>query len=155
MGFSLSPVRPVSPARDLVLLLARIGLGVVFIAHGWQKHTGGVDATTQAFTGMGIPAPRISAYFATYVELVGGAALIAGVLTTVVGVLLAVDMVGAFVFVHAGKGVLASNGGWELVGALGLLSLVLVVVGPGRASVDAWIGRAPSRSAVASSRVTA
>ena len=59
--------------RDLAALVARVALGIVFVAHGWQKlNTNGLDATTAGFEGMGIPFPTFSAYFATFVELVGG-----------------------------------------------------------------------------------
>ncbi|WP_202865914.1 DoxX family protein [Kribbella turkmenica] len=124
-------------ARDLVLLLSRIGLGVVFIAHGWQKfQTNGLDRTAAGFEQIGVPAPTLSAYYATGIELLGGVALILGVLTPVAGVLLALDMVGALAFVHLSNGVFVANGGWELVAALGLLSLTLAAVGSGRVSVD-------------------
>ena len=132
-------------ARDLVLLLSRIGLGVVFIAHGWQKfQTNGLDRTAAAFEQMGVPAPTLSAYYATGIELLGGAALILGVLTPVVGVLLALNMVGALVFVHLSNGIFVANGGWELVGVLGLLSLTLAVVGAGRVSLDNIFSRSSS-----------
>ncbi|WP_433169123.1 DoxX family protein [Kribbella sp. CA-247076] len=137
-------------ARDLVLLLSRIGLGVVFIAHGWQKfQTNGLDRTAAGFEQMGVPAPTLSAYYATGIELLGGAALILGVLTPVVGVLLALDMVGALAFVHLSNGVFVSEGGWELVAALGLLSLTLAVVGAGRFSVDNLLTPSSRRQAVA------
>ena len=69
--------RPVHASRDLILLIARVGLGVVFIAHGWQKYrTNGIDGTATGFDQMGVPAPTLSAYYATAVELIGGAALI-------------------------------------------------------------------------------
>jgi putative oxidoreductase len=132
-------------ARDLVLLLSRIGLGVVFIAHGWQKfQTNGLDRTAAGFEQMGVPAPTLSAYYATGIELLGGVALILGVLTPAVGVLLALDMVGALVFVHLSNGVFVANGGWELVGVLGLLSLTLAVVGAGRISLDNIFSRSTS-----------
>jgi putative oxidoreductase len=135
-------------ARDLVLLLSRIGLGVVFIAHGWQKfQTNGLDRTAAAFEQMGVPAPTLSAYYATGIELLGGIALILGVLTPVVGVLLTLDMVGALVFVHLSNGIFAANGGWELVGVLGLLSLTLAVVGAGRVSLDNIFTRSSSGGA--------
>lgn len=129
--------RPVHAARDLVLLIARAGLGVVFIAHGWQKFsTNGLDGTAAGFEKMGVPAPTLSAYYAAAVELIGGAALVLGVLTTVAGVLLALDMVGAFLFVHMSNGVFVATGGWELVVILGLFSLAVAAVGAGRFSVD-------------------
>lgn len=139
--------RPVNASRDLVLLVARIGMGVIFIAHGWQKYNqNGLDGTAAGFTNMGIPQPTISAYFATFVELVGGAALIVGALTTLFGLLLAVDMAGAFLFVHRENGVFAADGGWELVVALGLLALTVAAVGAGRFSLDNLFRKAPNRS---------
>ena len=136
-------------ARDLVLLISRIGLGVVFIAHGWQKfHTNGLDKTAAAFEQMGVPAPTLSAYYATGIELLGGVALILGVLTPVAGVLLALDMAGALAFVHLSNGVFAADGGWELVGVLGLLSLTLAAVGAGRVSLDSIFTRSTTRATV-------
>jgi putative oxidoreductase len=134
-------------ARDLVLLLSRVGLGVVFLAHGWQKfRTNGLDGTAAAFDKMGVPAPTLSAYYATAVELLGGVALIIGVLTPVVGVLLALDMLGALAFVHLSNGVFVADGGWELVAILGLLSLTLAVVGAGRFSLDKLFTRTSGRT---------
>ncbi|GAA1716795.1 DoxX family protein [Kribbella yunnanensis] len=137
-------------AQDLVLLIARIGVGIVFVAHGWQKvQTNGLDATAQAFQGMGVPSPTLSAYYAAGAELIAGGALILGVLTPIAGVLLTLDMVGAFLFVHMSNGVFASDGGWELVATLGLAALTIGVVGPGRFSLDRLIIRTPARESVA------
>ena len=127
-----------SPWRsDVALLIARIALGVVFVAHGAQKvFTWGVSGTAEAFAGMGVPAPQASALFAAVVELVAGAALLLGLAPPVVGLLLALDMLGAFVLVHAPNGVFVDAGGDELVAALGAGALVLAAVGAGRLSVD-------------------
>ncbi len=144
-----------APARDLVLLLARVGIGVVFIAHGWQKlFTNGIEGTAGFFSSVGVPLPTASAWFAALVELVGGAALVLGLGTLVVGVLLALQMLGAYVFVHAGNGLFVTESGWELVLALGAAALVLAAVGPGRYSLDHVLdgrrrgaGRSSSRAA--------
>ena len=126
-----------APARDLALLIARIGLGVVFIAHGWQKLvTNGVDGTAGFFASVGVPLPTLSAWIATLVELVGGGLLVLGLAVPVAGLVLAADMVGAWLFVHRGSGVFVADGGWELVLALGVGSLVLAAVGAGRYSID-------------------
>ncbi|MER7333139.1 MULTISPECIES: DoxX family protein [unclassified Micromonospora] len=123
--------------RDVAMLLARIGVGIVFFAHGWQKLvTNGVDGTAAFFDQAGVPLPTVSAWFATGVELLGGAALILGAVVPIAGVLLALDMLGAFIFVHAGKGLFVDKGGYELVLALGAASLLLAAVGAGRLSVD-------------------
>ncbi|ACZ89952.1 DoxX family protein [Streptosporangium roseum] len=122
---------------DLAALIARLVLGVVFIAHGWQKlSSGGIDATTAGFATMGVPMPRVAATFAILVELGGGILLLLGLLTPLVGFLIAVDMLGAFIFAHMGKGVFVSEGGFELVGALGSAALLLAAGGAGRFSLD-------------------
>lgn len=128
--------------KDLALLLARVGVGIIFIAHGWQKITeGGIGGTAKGFETMGVPAPTISAGYATVVELVGGAALILGALLPLVGLLLFLDMAGAFVFVHMSHGLFADKGGFELVLALGAAALLLGALGSGRYGLDTWLGR--------------
>lgn len=130
-----------SPAiQDVVLLIARIGLGTVLIAHGWQKlDEQGLDGTAAGFDSMGIPLPVAAAHFATWVELVGGGLLVVGLLTPLVGLLVVGDMAGAFWFTHREAGIFAADGGWELVAMIGLLALTLAGAGAGRLSVDGWI----------------
>ena len=123
--------------RDAVALVARIGLGVVFIAHGWQKlNTFGLDGTAASFEAMNIPVPTASAYFATFVELVGGGALVLGIFTPIAGLLLFADMLGAAFLVHFENGVFATENGYELVVALGVGALMLAAFGAGRISID-------------------
>lgn len=85
---------------------------------------------------MGVPLPTVSAVFAAVVELVGGLALLAGAATVVAGLLVVLDMLGAFVLVHIGNGVFVADGGFELVGVIAAAALLLVAAGPGRYSVD-------------------
>jgi putative oxidoreductase len=126
-----------STARDLALLVTRVAVGVVFLAHGWQKlFTNGIDGTAAFFDQAGVPAATASAWFAALVELAGGAALIAGLAVPAAGVLLLVDMIGAFAFVHAGSGLFVDGGGYEFVLVLGAAALALAAVGAGRFSVD-------------------
>jgi putative oxidoreductase len=127
---------------NLAQLIARIGLGYVFFAHGWQKfHDNGVAGVAGGFRKMGVPAPEASAYYATYAELIGGAALILGLFTGLVGLLLFADMVGAFATVHVHNGVFVNEGGYELVVALGAGVLLLAVIGAGKISIDGLIGK--------------
>ncbi|MEU5882090.1 DoxX family protein [Spirillospora sp. NPDC047279] len=134
-------MRPQSLFYDVVALLARIAVGVVFIAHGWQKIEAGITATGRQFDDMGVPAPTGAAAYAAFVELLGGAALIAGVGLPVAGAFLFLDMAGAFVFVHADQGLMLVDGdkvgyGYELVLVLGLTSLLFAAGAGGRLSVD-------------------
>jgi putative oxidoreductase len=139
------------PLYDVVAVLARLGVGVVFIAHGWQKIDAGVDATGRTFDSLGVPLPTAAAVYSAFVELLGGAALIAGLGLPVTGILLFLDMAGAFVFVHADQGLFMVDGttvqnGYELVLALGMASLVFAAGGGGRLTLDQWvIGRRDRR----------
>ncbi|MEJ3653645.1 DoxX family protein [Actinomycetes bacterium KLBMP 9759] len=133
--------------RDVALLVSRLVLGIVLVAHGWQKVvTNGIGGTSRAFEGMGVPVPPVAATYAAVVELVGGALLIVGAATALVGVLVVLDMLGAAVIVHLSNGVFASDGGWELVGVIAAAAIALAATGAGRFSVD---GALAARSAEA------
>jgi putative oxidoreductase len=119
--------------NDVVLLAARVVVGGIFVAHGWQKYDQGFAGTEQFLGGLGVPQPAIAAQAATYVELVGGALLILGLFAPVVGVLLAAQMAGAIWYAHRTTEVFVDQGGWELAAALGVSALVLA---PGRFTLD-------------------
>jgi putative oxidoreductase len=132
------------PLYDVVAVLARLGVGIVFMAHGWQKIEAGITATGRTFDDLGVPLPTAAAVYSAFVELLGGAALIAGLGLPVTGALLFIDMAGAFVFVHADQGLFVVDGatvqnGYELVVALGMASLLFAAGGGGRLTVDQWI----------------
>lgn len=132
---------PPAILRDLGLLAARIILGIVLVAHGWQKfHDWTISGVTGNFTKMGIPAAHLSALFAASVELVGGILLILGLLTPLVALLVVADMLGAFLYVHGKHGIFIDQGGWELVGVIGACALALLG-GAGRLSLDGLLGR--------------
>ncbi|GAA1575256.1 DoxX family protein [Actinomadura kijaniata] len=125
---------------DAGLLVGRLALGVIFIAHGWQKLTDtGHSGVTAMFKGLGIPMPSVAALFATWVELLGGVALIVGLLVPVAGVLLALNMLGALWYVHLDKGLFAAEGGYEFVLVLGATAVLLACTGAGRFSLDALV----------------
>lgn len=136
--------KPLPPAlQDVALLVARLLLGTVLIAHGWQKASDlGVSAVADGFDAMGIPAPLAAAWFATAVELGAGVLLLLGLLTPLAGVLVALDMAGAWWFAHREAGVFAAEGGWELVAVIGAGAVVVAALGAGRLSADrALFGR--------------
>jgi putative oxidoreductase len=136
-----------APLHDLAVLVARVAIGVIFVAHGWQKVADmGLNGTADAFDQMGVPLPTLSAWFAGLVELIGGAALVVGFAVPVFGTLLALDMLGAFLIVHAGNGLYIANNGFELVLALGAAALLFAAIGAGRFSLDYLIAPKLSRS---------
>ncbi|MCC5577909.1 DoxX family protein [Microtetraspora sp. AC03309] len=118
----------------VVALIGRSVLGVIFVTHGWEKYSNGVEATSEQFATAGIPMPGVSAMFAILAELGGGSLLILGLLTSVVGVAVSMVAAGAFLYVHVPHG--SGEGGLELVLALGALALVIAVAGPGWLSLD-------------------
>ncbi|MGR6091477.1 DoxX family protein [Brevibacterium sp. CSND-B09] len=124
-------------ARDIITLIARIGLGAIFIAHGWQKfNEWTIAGTSDSFAQMGVPMADIAAPVATFVELIGGALLILGALTPIVGFLLAANVIGALIIVHLTPTPFVDQGGWELVASLAAGALLIAAAGPGRLSVD-------------------
>ena len=117
--------------RDLTILLARLVVGVTFVLHAYQKFVlNGISGVGAGFEQMGIPMPVVAAGFTATVELLGGLALILGVLMPVAGVLLAAVMLGALVTAHASAGFFATDGGFEYVLVLAATALALGFSGP-------------------------
>lgn len=129
------------PARDVALLIVRIVLGVIVIAHGAQKvFSYGIGGTAASFAQMGVPLPPVSAVVTVVIELVGGVLLLVGFATAVAGLFVALEMLAAALLVHVSHGIFAADNGWELVGAIGAAALALAAVGPGRFSIDHAVG---------------
>ena len=136
-------------ARDLVLLLARIGLGIIMIAHAklmWDFGGGSLAGVGGLFTQSGVPLPSITGPANVLFEFVGGVAMIIGLGVPIVGVLMALNMVGAWVLVHTSPLFSMDHNGPELVITLALLSLVLAVTGSGRFGLDHLVVRRLSRT---------
>lgn len=130
-----------SPVESAGLLIARIILGLVLIAHGWQKFNEWTLAgTTEAFTGMGVPVAGIAAPIAAIIELIGGILILIGLVTRIAAALVALQMVGAGIWGgHFGSGVMVANNGWELVMVIAAVSVILFTAGPGQYAVDRFI----------------
>ncbi|WP_336207494.1 DoxX family protein [Nonomuraea sp. LPB2021202275-12-8] len=121
---------------DIAALIARVIIGVIFIAHGWKKWQGGLGATAEGFAESGVPMPQVAAAFTTVAETVGGAMLILGLAVRLAALALLVVTIGAFIFVHAPNGIFVQEGGWEFVGALSAASLLFLALGGGRLGLD-------------------
>jgi putative oxidoreductase len=113
----------------------RIIVGIVFLAHGWQKVGMGIHGVA-GFLGMiGIPVPSLAAGVLIAVELLGGIALILGLATRWLAILLAFDMLVAILAVHLKNGFFMPQG-FEFTLTLLAASIALALTGSGAASVD-------------------
>lgn len=127
-----------STTKEIALLISRVLLGVILIAHGWDKFSiTGLEGITGFFDSIGVPAASIAAPVVGAVELIGGIMILLGAFTRIVAVIVALVMLGAAVFAHISFGIFVANGGWELVGAIGAGMLALFAVGAGAWSIDA------------------
>jgi putative oxidoreductase len=142
------PARGLPSSPSLALLVLRLAFGAIFIAHGAQKvFIFGFEGTSGSFAEMGVPLASIAGPAVGLLELIGGAFLVLGLGTRIVGVLLAIDMVVAAVLVHLPSGIFASEGGYELTLALAAAALALALAGAGRVSLDALLVRRRTVSA--------
>jgi putative oxidoreductase len=123
---------PLNP--DAALLIVRVVLGIIMLYHGWAKVTD-LGGTIEGFSGMGVPIPALTATFAMVAEVGGGLLLLLGVLTDIAGLLVAIDMLGAIIFVHAKNGFAVTDNGFEWPLALLAMALGIALAGPGRYAV--------------------
>lgn len=130
---------------DLGLLLIRVALAVVLIAHGWQKLQN-MSGTTGFFGFLGLP-PEL-AYVVMIIELVGGFLILLGLFTKEAALAFAAVMVGAIITVKGSNGLMGSEGksGYELELMLLLISLAMSAIGPGRYTVYKLFGSSDLRN---------
>lgn len=128
-------------SRDYGVLLLRVSLGAMFLAHGLllKVVTFGLAGTAGFFVSLGLPAAL--AYLTVFAEILGGILLILGVQTRWVSLALLPILLGAF-WVHAGNGWVfsAPNGGWEYPAYLAVLAVAQALLGDGAHALS------PSRS---------
>jgi putative oxidoreductase len=123
--------------RDLGLLILRLGIGLMFMYHGWPKISGGMATWTKlgAATGnFGITfAPAFWGFMAAFAEFGGGLLLLLGLFFRIASILLTVTMIVAISTKFA-SGVGFSGAAQPI--ELGILFLSLILIGPGRYSFD-------------------
>ena len=130
-------IRLAKPTIDLntapyAVLMLRVSLGVLFIAHGLLKvFVFTLPGTAQFFGSVGLPG--FMAYPVTFVEVVGGAALLVGFYSRWVAIALFPILLVATFNVHWASGWLFTNenGGWEFPAFFGIATLVQFLLGDG------------------------
>jgi putative oxidoreductase len=140
--------------RQWAPLPIRLIIGYGFLAHGWAKLSRGPEGFAKLLEQIGAPLPEATAWVSTFVEILGGLAILAGAFVTVVSIPLIVMMLVAMLTVHLRYGFSAINTigltadgpqfgppGYEinLLYIAGLLALILG--GAGAFSIDKRLAR--------------
>ncbi|TXK45765.1 DoxX family protein [Pontibacter qinzhouensis] len=125
---------------DTGLLLLRLGIGFMFILHGWPKMAGGPDMWEQIGKNMELIGigflPTFWGFMASAAETIGGAFLMLGLLHRPTCILLAITMVIATIrHIAAGDGF----GGYSHALEAAILFSSLYFIGPGKYSLDETI----------------
>ncbi len=138
---SATPDRTSSDAgRDVACLLLRLAIGAVFIGYGLTK-VADIAAVQDYFASLSIPQPGFWAPAITFLELIGGVLLIAGVLTRLLAAVFAVEMAVALVWAKMLQPDYTFTRGYDLDLVMLAGCLALVALGSGRFSVMGWLGR--------------
>src|SRR6516162_4646552 len=140
--------------RQWAPLPLRLIIGFGFMAHGWAKLSRGPEGFARLLEQIGAPLPGVTAWVSTFIEILGGLAILAGALVAVVSIPLIVMMLVAMFTVHLRYGFSAINTigltadgpqfgppGYEvnLLYIAGLLTLILAGAGP--CSIDQLLAR--------------
>jgi putative oxidoreductase len=136
-------------ANDVGLLILRLAVAAVFIAHGWgDVFEAGVSTNIQNYRDAGIPLPALAAPYTAYIQLVGGIVFVFGALTRPLSAGFIVVMAGALLFVHRGEPLVmqpdGSGAGFAFI--MCAASIALLLLGPGRLSIDNLISERRART---------
>jgi putative oxidoreductase len=119
--------------QPLALLVLRLVLGAVMVAHGYQKVHAGVSHVVGNVAHLGLPGWLAYPLVAT--EFLGGMLLIGGLLTRFVSFAMLIDMSVAIWKIHLKNG-LTGDGGFEFPLALAAIAVTLIFFGAGPIALD-------------------
>ena len=119
--------------QPAVPFLLRVVLGAIFIAHGFQKISGGMHEFTHTVGRLGFPAPPVFAWAAALSEFLGGICVLVGLFTRWAALAIAAVMLVAVTQVHLHQGLV---GGYEYPLMLLTVATAVVLMGAGPASFD-------------------
>lgn len=141
---TLNRARPAAP------LVLRVILGALIVWHGIDKFDTGIPMIEDMFRMWGVPAPGLTAPLTAVVEIAAGAMLVLGLGTRLAAMALGVVLAGALVYVKWDLGIISSGPmpGAELDLALFAGLIAVIVLGPGRVSLDHRLGIERGETAV-------
>lgn len=123
---------------SLGLLVIRLALGSMLVAHGCNKTfgPGGLRGTAGWFESLGLRPARLHAVVAATTEIAAGTMLALGLVTPLACTAFVGLMVVAALTDHRGKGYFVFKGGNEYTVLVALVAAGLAAAGPGEVSLD-------------------
>jgi putative oxidoreductase len=142
MNILLTAASKTESDSSLSLLILRITIAIVFMAHGSQKLFSwfggyGLEGTGQWMESIGLSPGYLMALLAGSGEFFGGLLLLFGLLTRASSLVLAITMFVAIFSVHFANGFFMSANGYEFAFVLLGASVALMFSGAGKYSLDA------------------
>lgn len=124
---------------DWALFFLRLGVGIIFAAHGLQKLAGafggpGIPGVTEMMKGLGFTSPLVWAWILAVSETLGGIFLFLGILPRFSAAVIAVVMIVAIMKVHLPNGFFMSQKGFEYQFLILMVCLSIIIMGAGRFS---------------------
>src|SRR5918997_6693607 len=149
--------RQLGRLAGLTPVVVRVIVGFLMFAHGVDKLSGGAAGIAgfgEFLSSAGLPAGLLLAWFVTLLELVGGAMLILGLLSRVMAGLMTVKLLVAITVVSGARGLLSGEQGVGFERDLAYIAgfLVVLLLGPGRPSLDHLLGFEEARPALIPTR---
>jgi putative oxidoreductase len=125
---------------DLALLILRLALGAVFLAHGYNHVFGGgkIAGTGRWFESLGMKPGRLHAWLASLTEIGAGVLLLAGFLMPLAGAGVVGTMLVAWITNHRKNGffIFRPGEGYEYVMSLTAGGCAIGMLGAGKWSLD-------------------
>jgi putative oxidoreductase len=133
-----------SSLQSPFLLVVRLYWGWQLAQSGWGKlHN--IEKVTEFFTSLGLPMPGFTAHFIASLEFVGGILLILGLASRLIAVALTINLIMAYIIADhdALMSIFSDPDKFYAAAPYTFLfaSLLVLIFGPGRFSVDALISR--------------
>jgi putative oxidoreductase len=123
--------------QPLALLVLRLVIGAVMIAHGYPKVFGGLQHHVHMVSNLGLPGWL--AYVSAFAEFGGGILLVIGFCTRCAALAVLIDISVAIWKVHWRNG-FTGQGGYEFTLSLAAIAFALIFFGAGPISLDAIRG---------------
>ena len=129
-------MRVLERSQPVALLVVRLVLGAIMVAHGYGKVFKNLHHFAQMVGGMGLPAWL--GYVAAFTELLGGLLILIGFFTRPAAFAVCIDLIVAIWKVHLHNGLLGApdHPGYEFPLGAAALAFMLIFFGAGPISFD-------------------